>query len=99
MLSHIQGLAVQPVFREAFELSQKGEPFTIAAVVRTKGSTPQKLGAKLLIRMAELIQFRLGRHGQVREAAGETARARLQQGVEIAGQGGCYSRLGGVGCL
>jgi len=41
---------MQPVFREAATLSQKGEPFTIATVVRTKGSTPQKAGSKLLIR-------------------------------------------------
>ncbi len=55
---------MQPVFRKAFKLSQKGEPFTIAAVVRTKGSTPQKPGTKLLIHMAELIQFRLGGTGK-----------------------------------
>ena len=41
---------MQPVFREAVALSAKGEPFSIATVVRTKGSTPQKPGAKLLIR-------------------------------------------------
>ena len=41
---------MQPVFREALKLSQKGEPFTIATVVRTLGSSPQKPGAKLLIR-------------------------------------------------
>ena len=41
---------MQTVFREAFDLSQRGEPFTIATVVHTKGSTPQKSGAKLLIR-------------------------------------------------
>ena len=41
---------MQPVFREAVALSQKGEPFTIATVVRTRGSTPQKAGSKLLIR-------------------------------------------------
>ncbi|MFH1141866.1 MAG: XdhC family protein [Chloroflexota bacterium] len=41
---------MQPVFREALNLSQKGEPFTIATVVHTKGSSPQKPGAKLLIR-------------------------------------------------
>ena len=41
---------MQPVFREAASLSQKGEPFTIATVVRTRGSTPQKAGSKLLIR-------------------------------------------------
>ena len=41
---------MQPVYREALKLSQKGEPFTIATVVHTKGSSPQKPGAKLLIR-------------------------------------------------
>ena len=41
---------MQPVFREAATLSENGEPFVIATVVRTKGSTPQKAGAKLLIR-------------------------------------------------
>ncbi|MBI4203137.1 MAG: XdhC family protein [Chloroflexi bacterium] len=41
---------MEPVFREALALSQKDEPFVIATVVGTKGSTPQKPGAKLLIR-------------------------------------------------
>ena len=41
---------MQSVFRESLELSQKGEPFAIATVVHTKGSSPQKAGAKLLIR-------------------------------------------------
>ena len=41
---------MQSVFRESLELSHKGEPFAIATVVRTKGSSPQKAGAKLLIR-------------------------------------------------
>ncbi|MCL0044583.1 XdhC family protein [Dehalococcoidia bacterium] len=41
---------MQPVFKEAVTLSSKGEPFTIATVVHTKGSTPQKAGSKLLIR-------------------------------------------------
>ncbi len=41
---------MQPVFREALKLSELGEPFTIATVVGTKGSTPQKPGAKLLVR-------------------------------------------------
>ncbi|MBI4339425.1 MAG: XdhC/CoxI family protein, partial [Chloroflexi bacterium] len=41
---------MQPVFREALALAEKGEPFVIATVVATKGSTPQKDGAKLLIR-------------------------------------------------
>ncbi|MBI4310339.1 MAG: XdhC family protein [Chloroflexi bacterium] len=39
-----------PVFREALALAERGEPFVIATVVGTRGSTPQKAGAKLLIR-------------------------------------------------
>ncbi|MBF8266725.1 MAG: hypothetical protein HW388_233 [Dehalococcoidia bacterium] len=38
------------VLREAQNLLGKGEPFAIATVVDTKGSTPQKPGAKLLVR-------------------------------------------------
>lgn len=41
---------MQPVFEEADRLLDKGEPFVLATVVRTKGSTPQKPGAKLLVR-------------------------------------------------
>ncbi|MEE9285576.1 MAG: XdhC/CoxI family protein [Dehalococcoidia bacterium] len=41
---------MQPVFDEADKLLEKREPFVLATVVRTKGSTPQKPGAKLLIR-------------------------------------------------
>ena len=41
---------MEPVFREAVKLSQSSDPFVIATVVNTKGSTPQKSGAKLLIR-------------------------------------------------
>ena len=41
---------MEPVFREAVKLAERGDPFVIATVVRTKGSTPQKPGAKLLIR-------------------------------------------------
>ncbi len=39
------------VFREAERLLERGEtPFVLATVVRTHGSTPQKPGAKLLVR-------------------------------------------------
>ena len=38
------------VFHEAVNLLGKGDPFVVATVVRTKGSTPQKPGAKLLVR-------------------------------------------------
>jgi xanthine dehydrogenase accessory factor len=41
---------METVFREAQNLLKKGEPFAIATVVDTKGSTPQKPGAKLLVR-------------------------------------------------
>ena len=41
---------MRQVFQEAVALSRRGEPFVIATVVRTKGSTPQKPGAKLLVR-------------------------------------------------
>ena len=41
---------MQEVFHEAAKLSNKGDPFVVATVVRTKGSTPQKPGAKLLVR-------------------------------------------------
>ncbi len=41
---------MESVFREAAVLAGKGEPFVIATVIGTKGSSPQKSGAKLLIR-------------------------------------------------
>ncbi len=41
---------MQEVFREALKRMEKGEPVVLATVVRTKGSTPQKPGAKLLVR-------------------------------------------------
>lgn len=41
---------IQPILGEADRLLAKGEPFVLATVVNTKGSTPQKPGAKLLVR-------------------------------------------------
>ena len=41
---------MQAIFEEAQRLLAKGEPFVLTSVVRTKGSTPQKPGAKLLVR-------------------------------------------------
>ena len=41
---------IQPIFGEAGRLLAAGEPFVLATVVNTKGSTPQKPGAKLLVR-------------------------------------------------
>ena len=41
---------MREVFSEAVNLLDKGDPVVIATVIRTKGSTPQKPGAKLLVR-------------------------------------------------
>ncbi|MCH8186053.1 MAG: XdhC family protein [Chloroflexi bacterium] len=41
---------MQDVFREAVNLLGRGDQVVVATVVRTKGSTPQKPGAKLLVR-------------------------------------------------
>ena len=41
---------MREVFHEAVDLLEKGDSIVVATVVRTKGSTPQKPGAKLLVR-------------------------------------------------
>ena len=41
---------MQDVFHEAVNLLGQGDPIVVATVVRTKGSTPQKPGSKLLVR-------------------------------------------------
>ena len=41
---------MQEVFQEAVNRLEEGDPIVVATVVRTKGSTPQKPGAKLLVR-------------------------------------------------
>ena len=41
---------MKEVIQEAAKLSKEGEPCVLATVVRTKGSTPQKAGAMLLVR-------------------------------------------------
>ena len=41
---------MQEVFHEAVNELEKGNPMVVATVVHTKGSTPQKPGAKLLVR-------------------------------------------------
>jgi len=41
---------MKEVIKEAVSLLEKGEPCVLATVVRTRGSTPQKPGAKLLVR-------------------------------------------------
>jgi xanthine dehydrogenase accessory factor len=41
---------MKEIFEEIIRLAAKDEPFVLSTVVQTKGSTPQKAGAKLLIR-------------------------------------------------
>ena len=41
---------MKEVIQEALKLSKEGEPCVLATVIRTKGSTPQKAGAMLLVR-------------------------------------------------
>ena len=38
------------VFQEAINILDKDDPIVVATVIRTKGSTPQKPGSKLLVR-------------------------------------------------
>ncbi|MSQ25638.1 MAG: XdhC/CoxI family protein [Dehalococcoidia bacterium] len=51
---------MEQVFQEAERLLGAGQPFVLATVVRTKGSTPQKPGAKLLVRGDGAIVGTLG---------------------------------------
>ena len=41
---------MREVFHEAVDRLENGESVVVATVIRTKGSTPQKPGAKLLVR-------------------------------------------------
>ena len=41
---------MREVFQEAVTLLEQDDPIVVATVIRTKGSTPQKPGAKLLVR-------------------------------------------------
>lgn len=41
---------MQDVFHEAVDLLGQNDPIVVATVIRTKGSTPQKPGSKLLVR-------------------------------------------------
>ncbi|MBI4307378.1 MAG: XdhC family protein [Chloroflexi bacterium] len=51
---------MQIVFKEAVALLEQGQPFVMAWVVRTRGSTPQKPGAMLLVRRNGSIVGTLG---------------------------------------
>ncbi len=51
---------MEQIFTECRRLLLRKEPFILATVVRTKGSTPQKPGAKLLVRQDGSITGTLG---------------------------------------
>lgn len=38
------------IYRELLEAVEKGEPVVLATVARTRGSTPRKTGAKMVVR-------------------------------------------------
>src|SRR5262249_32437367 len=51
------------VLREAAQLTESGEPVGLATLVATRGSTPQKVGARLLARAGQRPAGPLGRGG------------------------------------
>lgn len=51
---------MQQIFTEAISLLEKQEPFVVATVVRTQGFTPQKAGAKVLVRQDGSIVGTIG---------------------------------------
>jgi xanthine dehydrogenase accessory factor len=51
---------MEEIFAEAGRLLEAEEPFVLATIVRTRGSTPQKAGAKLLVRPDGTIVGTLG---------------------------------------
>src|SRR5262249_12505416 len=48
------------VLREAAQLTESGEPVGLATLVATRGSTPQKVGARLLARAGQRLAGTLG---------------------------------------
>ncbi len=70
---------MEQVFREAVSQLKDGRPFVLATVVRTSGSTPQKAGAKLLVRADGSAVGTLG-GGCVEGDIWFAARTRLKDG-------------------
>lgn len=70
------------LYREALTLGSQGKPFVLASVVGTKGSTPQKVGAKLLVRYDGSILGTLG-GGCVEAEAWQEAMAAMKAGDPV----------------
>ncbi len=71
---------MKPVYEEATKLSREGQEFVLATVVNTKGSTPQKPGAALLVRADGSTVGTLGGgcvEGDIWFAAKEALRERI----------------------
>jgi xanthine dehydrogenase accessory factor len=63
------------VLHEAVRLTESGEPAGLATLVATRGSTPQKVGARLLARGGQRIAGTLGGGAVEAEAVQEATRA------------------------
>lgn len=67
----------QTIFTEAVQLAENARPFVLATVVKTSGSSPQKAGAKMLVREDGSILGTLGGgcvEGDIWYIAGEMLR-------------------------
>jgi xanthine dehydrogenase accessory factor len=68
-----EGTMIAPVLREAWERLSLGERLALATLVATRGSTPQKVGARLLVRADGATLGTLGGGAVEAEAAREAA--------------------------
>lgn len=68
------------IFKEAESLSKQKQPFVLATLVRTQGSTPQKPGAKLLVPMEGKAIGTLG-GGCVEAEAWSASQQALKEGT------------------
>src|SRR5215471_6807812 len=63
------------VLREALRLTESGDPVGLATLVATRGSTPQKVGARLLARGGQRLAGTLGGGAVEAEAVQEATLA------------------------
>ena len=53
---------MREIFEEVEGLLKGSKPFALATVVRTRGSTPQKPGSKMLVREDGTLWFEIAGH-------------------------------------
>ena len=68
------------IYEEVEHLLERKEPFSLATVVRTRGSTPQKAGSKMLVRRDGSFTGTLG-GGCVEAEAWAAAKAAMEDGT------------------